>query len=88
MGDGRDRGGRAMTSSWGTTAMQKAFGYDDMGNAPHLLAEVDRAALDAGQDRRVSGDAICPICGSAYRVHPDVQGALWAKRGCEFLVKL
>lgn len=76
-----------MTTLWGTTTMQDNFGYDADGNAPHLLAEQDRIALDRGEDRRVSGDALC-VCGTAYRLHPDVQGALWLKRGCEFLVKL
>lgn len=64
------------------------IGYDSMGNKPELLAEVDRVALDEGRITRVNGDTACPRCGYEYRVHPQVQGALWATRGCERLVKL
>lgn len=69
-----------------------ALGYDDMGNCPRLLTESDRRAIDAGAYLRVGGEALCPECGQPYRVHPEVQGALWLRRACaprgDKLVKL
>jgi hypothetical protein len=71
------------------TKMADAFGYDWMGNAPALLAEVDRTAIETGNYRRVNGDTICEHCLLPYRLHPDVQGATWLKRSCvNGLVKL
>lgn len=71
-----------------TDKMREAMGYDTDGNAPSLLAEVDRRAMDAGKIHRVAGEARCPACQCVYRLHPPVQGALWATRGCLELVKL
>jgi len=71
-----------------TTEMATAMGYDEAGNCAKLLARVDAEALEAGDFRRVAGEARCPRCGSAYRLHPPVQGALWLTRGCDGLVKL
>lgn len=71
-----------------TDAMQTALGYDSFGTNPTLVCEADRRAMDAGQMIRVSGDAVCKGCGSPYRLHPPVQGALWLIRGCDGLVKL
>jgi len=70
-----------------TTAMSVAFGYDDHGNSPALLAEADRLVIDAGKFVRVAGEAPCQ-CGSLYRHHPTVQGAIWLHRACDGLVKL
>lgn len=65
------------------------LGYDDLGNAPHLLHPDDKAKLDRGDYlRRTSGECLCPKCEMPYRLHPPVQGALWLNRGCENLVKL
>lgn len=62
--------------------------HDHFGNAPHLLAPEDAAALDAGQVQRTGGDNRCP-CGKLYYDHPPVLGALWATRLCNgSLVKL
>jgi hypothetical protein len=77
----------SVTHFHGTTEMLRRAGYDDMGNAPHLVAEQDRLVLERGGDRRVGGDALCS-CGSEYRLHPLVQGALWLHRSCDGLVKL
>lgn len=71
-----------------TDAMQFALGYDAYGNNCDLLCEADRIALDTGNWLRVSGDAVCKICGSVYRIHPPVQGCLSLIRGCDGLVKL
>lgn len=63
-----------------------AFGYDDFGNSSELVAESDKEKLlDCN---RASGDFICEICGVEYRKHPPVQGALWATRACNGIVKL
>jgi len=70
-----------------TTQMADAFGYDHMGNAPHLLAELDRITIDAGLTPRAGGEALC-VCGCPYYLHPQVQGALWLRRACTGLVKL
>lgn len=67
-------------------AQKIAFGYDEAGNAPHLVAEADKEGLL--HSVRVGGDAICETCGTEYRTHPAVQGALWATRACERIVKL
>ncbi|GLS29942.1 hypothetical protein SAMN04488498_104353 [Mesorhizobium albiziae] len=69
-------------------AIQHSLGYDEFGNNPDLLTRADKRNLDRGRIARVSGDATCPACGEAYRLHPPVQGALWATRGCFGLVKL
>ncbi len=69
------------------TVIADGLGYDAMGNAPHLLAPVDAARLEQGDFTRVDGEALCK-CGAQYRLHPDVQGALWLTRGCDRLVKL
>lgn len=72
-----------------TTEMSAAFGYDDLGNAPDLLAEKDRKVLQEGSWTRSSADMICWRCNIAYRLHPRVQGALWLRRTCDAgLVKL
>lgn len=70
------------------TATLHALGYDEFGNAHHLLTEADRRALNEGLFHRADGDALCRVCGQPYRVHPEVQGALWLKRACDCLVKL
>lgn len=70
-----------------TDKMREAFGYDCMGNSPKLLAEADRIALEAGV-QRASGDCECLVCGVDFYRHPQVQGALWATRTCEGIVKL
>lgn len=69
-----------------TTAMKEAFGYDDLGNAPRLLAEMDRLDMERGI-KRAGGGVICS-CGVLYHNHPPVQGALWLTRTCQGLFKL
>lgn len=64
------------------------LGYDEFGNAPHLLAECDRVALEEGRFTRVAGEADCQVCGCKYRHHPEVQGATYLRRACDGLVKL
>jgi uncharacterized Zn-finger protein len=75
--------------NWGrmTDQMRVAMGYDDMGNAPHLVSAHDEKLLcDVS---RASGDAVCSHCHVLFRLHPVVQGALWATRTCkDGLVKL
>lgn len=70
-----------------TEKMRDAFGYDSFGNSDHLLAEKDRQEMDAGVPR-AGGTVLCPVCGVTYNAHPAVQGALWATRTCEGIVKL
>ena len=70
-----------------TDAMRVAFGYDSYGNADELLAERDREAIERGVPR-ASGRVACRVCGVLYQRHPPVQGALWATRTCEGIVKL
>lgn len=70
-----------------TSHMRDAFGYDDYGNAPDLLAPCDKLALDNGDWIRADQNAVCK-CGSINRHHPEVQGCLWLIRTCEGLVKL
>lgn len=70
-----------------TDKMRTAFGYDSFGNSDVLLAEVDRLSLDAGISR-AGGTVVCRVCGVTYNAHPSVQGALWATRTCEGIVKL
>ena len=67
------------------TTMADGIGYDAAGNCDRLLCEGDRQMIDAGLYPRVGGDAPCPVCGSPYRLHPPVQGALWLTRGCDGL---
>ena len=68
-----------------TESMRIAWGYDCWGNAPDLVCEKDKEALM--NIVRVAGDTPC-TCGMEYRKHPKVQGATWATRGCDRLVKL
>ncbi len=71
------------------TQQKIAFGYDDMGNAPHLLAPMDADALERGDWQRAGQECICPTCDLPYRLHPHVQGCLWLHRICDgLLVKL
>lgn len=73
----------------GTTEMLAHFGYDAFGNAEHLLAPRDKVVLLDGSWIRADGEASCQMCGVAYRLHPEVQGALWLRRSCSgLLVKL
>ena len=66
-----------------------ALGYDEFGNARHLLTENDAHRLLHGDWNRADGDVLCPDCGQPFRVHPEVQGALWLRRVCrDRLVKL
>jgi hypothetical protein len=69
-----------------TDAMQTALGYDAFGNNPDLVCEADKEALS--NIPRASGDATCDICHALLRLHPSVQGALWATRACYGIVKL
>lgn len=71
-----------------TEATQTGLGYDDYGNAAHLLTEADKKCLETHDWIRVGGDAECKVCKCAYRIHPAVQGCLWLVRGCDGLVKL
>ena len=65
------------------------LGYDDLGNAPHLLHPDDKAKLDRGEyNRRGGANVHCPVCDVPYWMHPPVQGALFIIRGCDQLVKL
>lgn len=70
------------------SSVKFGLGYDDFDNAPHLLAEADKRVIDQGLWIRASQDAICCVCGEKFKYHPQVQGALWLRRGCEGLVKL
>lgn len=75
--------------NWGrmTDQMRTAMGYDEAGNAPHLLASQDLEALPLVT--RASGEVTCSHCHVLFRLHPVVQGALWATRTCkDGLVKL
>lgn len=75
--------------NWGrmTDAMRTAMGYDDFGNAPHLVSVADEILLR--DVSRASGDVVCSHCHVLFRMHPPVQGALWAIRTCkDGLVKL
>lgn len=69
-----------------TDKMRTALGYDEMGNAPQLLARCDEDVMP--RINRASGDVVCAVCGVKYYNHPPVQGALWATRTCEGIVKL
>lgn len=64
------------------------LGYDEFGNNTSLLTGADKRNLEAGRVRRVGGTEPCPGCGEPFHFHPQVQGALWARRGCYELVKL
>jgi len=70
-----------------TDMMQHLLGYDSLGNNFSLISEPDRAFIEEVGVPRASGEVTCK-CGSPYRIHPAVQGALWATRTCEGLVKL
>jgi hypothetical protein len=59
-----------------------ALGYDRFGNNDRLLTERDREIVVEGYYARVDGNAECPVCWQPYRVHPEVQGALWLRRAC------
>lgn len=75
--------------TWGrmTDKMREAMGYDSFGNAPHLVSAQDKIALR--NVSRAGGDVICSHCHVLFRMHPVVQGALWATRTCkDGLVKL
>ncbi|USN15964.1 hypothetical protein PAPPERLAPAPP_02230 [Brevundimonas phage vB_BpoS-Papperlapapp] len=67
--------------------MRESLGYDQNGNAPHLLAEADRHYIDEVGVPRAGGDVVCR-CGFSYYQHPAVQGALYYTRTCEGIVKL
>jgi hypothetical protein len=70
-----------------TDAMRMAMGYDEFGNAPHLVSAIDEVLLESIP--RAGGDVICSHCHVPFRLHPVVQGALWATRTCkDGLVKL
>lgn len=68
-------------------AIRGSLGYDDMGNNPQLLLDTDKQAIENGKFTRVHQDVSC-TCGYAYRLHPQVQGALWLRRACTGLVKV
>lgn len=71
------------------TAMLIAFGYDEYGNAPHLLAPMDADRIDQNIWYRAGQETICSVCGLPYRLHPEVQGCRWLRRVCSGdLVKL
>lgn len=71
-----------------TDGMRVNLGYDDAGNNMSLVAIADHAAMSMnGGVPRASGDVVCK-CGSAYRLHPPVQGMLYLTRTCEGIVKL
>lgn len=70
-----------------TDQMREAFGYDSYGNSMRLLCQSDRIMMARGVPR-AGGDVACRTCGVLYRNHPAVQGALWATRTCEGIVKL
>jgi hypothetical protein len=70
-----------------TDQMRVAMGYDEFGNAPHLVAALDEIALSSVP--RASGQVVCDHCGITFSRHPAVQGALWATRTCkDGIVKL
>lgn len=70
-----------------TDSMRTAMGYDAFGNAPHLVSAHDEILLR--DVSRAGGDAVCDHCHVLLRLHPVVQGALWATRTCkDGLVKL
>lgn len=63
--------------------------YDSFGNNPSLLTENDKLRISKGDYARVCGEALCPECNLPYRMHPEVQGALWLNRACpDQLIKL
>lgn len=67
--------------------MRESLGYDANGNAPHLLAEMDRRLIEEVGVPRAGGDVVCR-CGFTYYQHPAVQGALYLTRTCAGIVKL
>lgn len=69
-------------------AVRVGLGYDDFGNSRDLLTIADRRNIDQGRYVRASGEATCPGCNETFNLHPQVQGALWLRRGCFNLVKL
>jgi hypothetical protein len=72
-----------------TDKMREAFGYDSFGNSHKLLSSFDRLMMHRrGGVPRAGGDVVCAVCGVKYVLHPPVQGALWATRTCEGIVKL
>ena len=72
-----------------TSEILRHQGYDDYGNQPALRTPEDHRRIEAGEYQRVGGDALCPVCGSPYHLHPAVQGALSLTRACpDVLVKL
>jgi hypothetical protein len=67
----------------------RSLGYDELGNAPHLLNEHDCKRIACGDFIRCAGAEVICDCGSPYILHPVVQGALWLRRVCpDTLVKL
>lgn len=58
--------------------------------AGHLLInEPTRMAIREEEVVRVSGEAVCPDCGSSYAAHPEVEGWPTFHRGCrDTLLKL
>lgn len=68
-------------------AMRDAFGYDTFGNSPRLVCLADEEEMERGVPR-AGGMVMCSVCRATYNVHPPVQGALWATRTCEGIVKL
>ena len=70
------------------TEVLESLGYDQFGNNASLLCMSDFESLEEGKYERVSGDSICKKCKLPYMLHPEVQGALWLRRGCNGLVKI
>jgi hypothetical protein len=70
-----------------TEKMREAFGYDQFGNSHKLLSSYDRLMMRRGVPR-AAGTVLCQQCMVTYNLHPPVQGALWATRTCEGIVKL
>lgn len=57
--------------------------HDDLGNAPHLMPEDERARVfDQGDWKRVGGGVRCS-CNRLYYDHPPVVGAMWLTRLCD-----
>jgi hypothetical protein len=71
-----------------TDLMRHNLGYDENGNNTSLMSPGDFEAFKLGYWRRADQNTVC-VCGSTFREHPQVQGALWLIRTCtDGLVKL
>ena len=65
------------------TSVMNGLGYDSFGNQPKLLHPTHAELIEKGEIHRVGNDAVCEKCKCVYRLHPQVQGALWLNLACD-----